>query len=99
MDFNVRICAIRETFEEINTLIAKTLKDGEAVSLKKYDRIDYSNNYNSNFLSFCKTNQIVPVLSAIYGYRRVSSGYQIIPGIDNQFYLYFSDDANIVKQI
>ena len=32
-DFNARVCAIRETFEEINKLIAKPLPGGEKLNI------------------------------------------------------------------
>ena len=46
-------------------------------------RETYTKKYNSNFIEFCKDNKVVPDLEKVYGYRRVSSGAQIFPGIDN----------------
>ena len=74
-DFDARICAIRETFEEINTLIAKP-KDPSAQSIPLYNlRNEYLKVYKSDFIEFCKAKGIVPDLEVIYGYRRVSSGF------------------------
>eukprot|EP00347_Sterkiella_histriomuscorum_P003397 403364454 len=97
-DFNARICAIRETFEEINMLIVKTL-DGETPELYQGLREEYIKKYKSNFLEFCKDKRIIPDLNQVYGYRRVASGVQMIPGIDNQFYIYFAKADESVKKV
>ena len=41
----------------------------------------------------------MPDFDAIYGYRRVSTGNIIVPGLDNQFYVYFAQTADIKDQI
>ncbi len=82
-DFDARVCAIRETFEEINTLIAKPLNANDVNEPLSNLREEYLKVYKSDFIAFCKAKKIVPDLEVIYGYRRVSSGFQIMPGIDN----------------
>lgn len=61
-DFNPRICAIRETFEEINTLIARPI-DGSFNENYSGLRDEYLKKYNSNFLEFCKARRIIPDLN------------------------------------
>ena len=85
-DFNARICGIRETFEEINILIVKPLKRDAPRSLipcSKTLRELYTTVYKSNFLEMCKDFKVIPDFEQVYGYRRVSTGNLIIPGIDN----------------
>ncbi|CDW87562.1 enoyl-hydratase [Stylonychia lemnae] len=81
-DFNARICAIRETFEEINVLIARPI-DGEKTDAYHGLRDEYEKKYKCNFIQFCKDK----------------SGLEIVPGIDNQFYLYFNKNDENVKKV
>ena len=62
-------------------------------------RAVYTSVYKSNFLQFCKDQKIVPDLSVIYGYRRVSTGALVVPGLDNQFYVNFPDKAYIENDL
>lgn len=48
-DFNARICAIRETFEEINLLIATSIDEGTIINTHLL-RDEYDTSYKSNFL-------------------------------------------------
>ena len=60
-DFNVRVCAIRETFEEINLLIVKPLNQKSTNFIKDEKlREKYISQYKSNFLEFCKDQKIIP---------------------------------------
>ena len=61
-DFNARVCAVRETFEEINILIARPI---DGVYTENYSglRDEYLTKYNSNFLHFCKDKRIIPDLN------------------------------------
>lgn len=59
----------------------------------------YTSVYKSNFLQLCKDQKIVPDLSVIYGYRRVSTGALVVPGLDNQFYVNFPDKAYIENDL
>ena len=72
-DFNARICAIREIFEEINILIAKSIDGSKSEAIHGL-RDEYEKVFKCNFIEFCKAKQIIPDLNGIYGYRRVSSG-------------------------
>ena len=89
-DFTARLCAIRETFEECSLLIVKPLKGSTFNSCDKTLRDLYKTKFNSNFLDFCRYLKVIPDFSSLYGYRRVSTGTHILPGLDNQFYLYFA---------
>lgn len=83
-DFNARMCAIRETFEEINLLIVRPLYSENNFSRLMTDpsmRKTYVEKYKSNFLLFCKDQNIVPDFQQIYGYRKNSNGS--VPGLDN----------------
>ena len=80
---------MRETLEEINVLIARPI-DGKYEGEIFGCREEYLKDFNSDFLEFCKAKKLIPDLEQIFGYRRVSTGMQIVPGIDNQMYLYFT---------
>ena len=84
MDFSTRICAIRETFEEIGRLLVRPIGSREISELG-----DMRKEYRGDFLQLCKGLKVVPALDEIYGYRRVSTGNTVVPGLDNQFYVCF----------
>jgi len=73
-DFPARICAIWETFEEINMLIVKPLDHNSKFKHHPNLRQEYLEIYKSKFLDFCKAKRIMPDLERVFGYRRVSSG-------------------------
>ena len=85
-DFSARVCGIRETFEEINILIVRPLRRDDpklAIPCSQNLRELYLTVYKSNFLNMCKDFGVIPDFEKIYGYRRVSTGNLMIPGIDN----------------
>jgi hypothetical protein len=57
----------------------------------------YKTKFNSNFLDFCKSLKVIPDFDQLYGYRRVSTGTHILPGLDNQFYLYFAEENSGIE--
>lgn len=60
-DFNARVCAIRETFEEINLLITKPIRESSSTPLNMRSLGEvYSTKYQSNFLDFCRAHSIIP---------------------------------------
>lgn len=87
LDFSTRICAIRETFEEIGRLLVRPIGGGRTSELG-----DLRKGYSGDFLSLCKSLKVVPALDEIYGYRRVSTGNTVVPGLDNQFYVCFPNE-------
>lgn len=78
LDFSTRVCAIRETFEEIGRLLVRPIAGGEISELR-----DLRKDYKGDFLNLCKGLNVVPALDEIYGYRRVSTGNTVVPGLDN----------------
>jgi hypothetical protein len=80
------MCGIRETFEEINILIVRPLRSDKPKSVIPCSlnlRELYVTIYKSNFLKMCKDFGVIPDFDKVYGYRRVSTGNLMIPGIDN----------------
>jgi len=84
-DFSKRIAAIRESFEEINFLLA----DGDTSGADLRDQ--YTSKHKSDFLSFCKEKQLLPCISKLKAYTRIAGPINLYPVFDTQFYFYFLD--------
>ena len=78
-------------------LIVKPLNNSSFNSCDKTLRTLYKTKFNSNFLDFCKHLKVIPDFDQLYGYRRVSTGTHILPGLDNQFYLYFAEEDSKIE--
>ena len=92
-DFNKRITAVRETFEETNLLLAKPnqkLSPGWYQSC--LSRLE--SEYKDNFTGFCVANGIEPQLDQLYAYRRIATPYNSPFIQDAQFYFYLCDEGN-----
>ena len=79
-------------------LIVKPLNKSSFNSSDKKLRDLYKTKFNSNFLDFCKSLKVIPDFDQLYGYRRVSTGTHILPGLDNQFYLYFAEENSGIEK-
>ena len=57
------------------------------------------NEYQGNFIKFCKNLNLYPSIEKFYGFTRTGSPIGVSPANDCQFYIYFSDYEPIDSQI
>ena len=81
-DFNKRVSAVRESFEEVNFLMTSNSKDNLRDEYLKAD----------NFATYCKSKEMEPDLANLKAYLRVGSPVNHYPVFDAQFYFYFVDE-------
>ena len=69
-DFNKRVAAIRETFEETNLLLATSAPGKPLPSLSTFE-----SEHKQDFSGFCKRFCLTPQLDQLYAYRRIATPY------------------------
>ena len=77
---------MRETFEEVNYLLADNVQNEEGSHLR--DEI-YNKQYKSDFRAFCNAHDYIPQLAHLKGYMRLASPTNLYPAFDAQFYFHF----------
>eukprot|EP00347_Sterkiella_histriomuscorum_P021957 403332184 len=92
-DFQKRVCALRELFEETNLLFSSNEHDQNA-TLNHYLK-----KYKSEFHEFCKDMNVLPNIEDLYGFQRVGSPIGLFPANDTQFYLYFMNQKEHEQKI
>ena len=95
LDFTKRMTVLRELFEECNILVSQKSNEkcpGDILdTANNSSRREYLNKHASNFIEFCRANNLLPSIDKLFAFMRFGSPVGMFPAADTQFYMYFCD--------